>query len=360
MNGGTAYLDQIEIQLRDQQQNYLTLYIDVFDNSLSQKWLDALNHLLQNNYHLEKNYCFLGFEESVRNIDFLCKQINVSILAINSSDLNYSINDYFSPDNTIQSGLVGSGLPGRKINHDKFNQLHRYFEDLQGTSSNLSSYYKKADAETRWHIRQLNLLCHEAESWILSYRKLAQAPDWRRPSQLMCWLNAPRFELEEQDYEQFGIDRLAKPMGGVFLGVNKAVGKHHWEVFNDEGADSRIDELTTTSLNSQTEDAGDFDIEWGQTTSGYQFWQEQLDKFTQWLVHNGFDPNDKTLTLGHPQVGQINLEKSFGTKDFAQIWKKLKDYLDVWSIKTSHAANTFDYHWSDDNYMHKQIEILRN
>jgi hypothetical protein len=80
------------------------------------------------------------------------------------------------------------------------NWLHRYFEDLQGVSGAMSPYYTAADDATRWHIRQLNLLCHELETLVLSMRKAVQAPEWRRPSQLMCWLQAPRFELEPEDY----------------------------------------------------------------------------------------------------------------------------------------------------------------
>jgi len=262
MSGTNRLLDEVCIELRhNNKKDLLKVYIDVFDNSLSRKWLQALEHLLTNNYHLEKNYCFFGFADSLRDGNFLCDQINQSISVINSSGLGYHIDDIFTLDNTLESGPVGTGLPGRKIVHDKFNKLHRYFEDLQGVSGQMSAFYLNADATVRWHIRQLNLLCHEFESWALSYRKQIQAPEWQRPSQLMCWLNAPRFVLKEEDYELFGVETIARSMGGVYVGVNKAVGKHHWEVFHDEGRDSRIDELTTTTLRSQTEAAGDFDIE---------------------------------------------------------------------------------------------------
>jgi hypothetical protein len=255
-------------------------------------------------------------------------------------------------------GPVGSGLPGLAINHDHFNQLHRYFEDLQGTSSNISGFYVSADAETRWHIRQLNLLCHEAESWILSNRKSVQAPEWRRPSQLMCWLNAPRFRLDQEDYELFGVDTMHRPTGGVYVGVNKAVGKHHWEVYHDEGRDSRIDELVTTSLNSQTEAAGDFDIEWARGTHDRQFMIDDLNDFRSWLRKNGFDPEDPSLTIGHPQVGQVDLQRTFGTEHPETIWDIMSDYLDVSSVSTGNATAKYAYHWSDDNYMQQQIEKL--
>jgi hypothetical protein len=114
---------------------------------------------------------------------------------------------------------------GRNINHEKFNWLHRYFEDLQGVSGAISPYYHKADPETRWHIRQLNLLCHEFESWAMSYRKEIEAPDWQRPSQLMCWLNAPRFVLDDTDYELFGIETINRPSGWCVCGCEQGRGQ---------------------------------------------------------------------------------------------------------------------------------------
>ena len=249
-------MKQIKITLRDfATGDLLPVYIDVADNSLSRRWLTALNELLQNNYHLEKNYCWFGWPNGPRTAEYICDQINQSIAAINLADMGYQITDHFDTLNTITAGAVGEGLPGGKLIHDKLNWLHRYFEDLQGVSGSMSPFYTRADAATRWHIRQLNLLCHEYESLVLSMRKAQHAPEWVRPSQLMCWLNAPRFELEPEDYELFGIETINRSLGGVYAGVNKAVGKHHWEVFHDEGRDSRIDELTTTSLRAQTEAA---------------------------------------------------------------------------------------------------------
>ena len=233
---GMKILEQIEIDLRSRQDIVKTVYVDVYDNSLSRKWLGSLNDLLSKDYHLEKNYCFLGFAEGERNGEVILDQVNSSIEAINAAGLGYVIDDYFCMENTIESGPVGpigTGAKRRSLIRSKLNNLHRYFEDLQGVSGSMSPYYQKADAATRWHIRQLNLLCHEFESWALSYRKIIQAPEWQRPSQLMCWLQAPRFLLDQQDYELFGIKTINRSLGGVFVGVNKAVGKHHCEVFQD-------------------------------------------------------------------------------------------------------------------------------
>jgi hypothetical protein len=350
-----TYLDRVEIKLRHNQTNKLyPVYIDVFDNSLSCKWLPALEELLEKNYHLEKNYCFFGFPEGQRNLDLLVQQINQTLVGINSNtSVNYTIDDHFTLENVLTTTVTESWGETIDINHDKFNQLHRYFEDTQGVSGAISSVYNAADAEGRWYIRQLNLLCHEAECLILSMRKRIHAPDWIRPSNIMCWLNAPRFVLDEQDYELFGIDTIARKQGGVYVGVNKAVGKHHWEVYKDEGGDSRIDELTTTTLKSQTEAAGDFDIEWGVDPSSYSFMQKDLNGFREWLTVNGFDPEDPNLTIGHPQVGQIDFDASFSTTDFHKTLSILTEHLDVYSIKTSNAYAEYDYTWRDS----KQLQV---
>lgn len=343
-------METIEIDLKGAN-SVITVYIDVYNNSLSRKWLGALNDIIQNNLHLEKNYCWFGFVESARNAEYICTQINRAVHAINSADLGYRITDFFSPANTIQADL--------DINHAKMNALHRYFEDLQGVSGAMSAYYVAADPETRWHIRQLNLLCHELESLVLSMRKVVQAPEWRRPSQLMCWLNAPRFALDEEDYEQFGIDTINRDLGGVYVGVNKAVGKHHWEVFCDEGRDSRIGELTTSTLRSQTEAAGDFDIEWANNPGAYPWQIKHLGEFRTWLIANGFDPEDKALTIGHPKVAQVDLQRSFGTTDYKEIWTQLAAHLDVYKIRTSSAEATYNYNWSDADYAQQQIKELK-
>ena len=325
-------LDVVEVDLGD-----LTVYINVYDNSLSRRWLAALNNLIANNYHLEKNYCFLGFAEGPRNGSYLLEQINTSIAAINAAEIGYQIDNVFTMETCIDSahGLI----------HNKFNHLHRYFEDLQGVSGAISTYYKWADSTVRWHIRQLNLLCHEFESWALSRRKLLTAPAWQRPSQLMCWLNAPRFVLTEEDYELFGIDTINRSLGGVYVGVNKAVGKHHYEVFNDEGRDSRIDELTTQTLKSQTEAAGDFDIEWANNPGTFPWQIKQLTEFREWLITNGFDPEDKSLTIGHPKVGQVDLLRSFGTDNYQSIWAELNTRQDVAGIRTSTSQAEYPYSW---------------
>ena len=326
------------------------MHINTYDNSLGRKWIAALKQIITDGYHLEKNYCFLGFDQSDRTPEYICEQINQSIAAINSSNIGYQIDDYFTVETTTDQGI--------HLKRDRLNRLHRYFEDLQGVSGNISNFYSQSNSKLRWHIRQLNLLCHEYESLILSIRKAKTAPEWRRPSQLMCWLNAPRFALDTDDFELFGIETINRQLGGVYIGVNKAVGKHHWEVFNDEGRDSRLDELTTSTLKSQTEAAADFDIEWARDPGAFPWQQKQLREFREWLVKNGFDPEDKMLTIGHPKVAQVDLIKSFGTTDYLAIWDQLNNFQDVYRISVGETSAEYNYRWSDADFQQQQMNII--
>lgn len=339
------------------------------DTDFNRRWLELLKNNLKNNVHLEKNYCWLGWADSARDADYLCIEINKSITQVNKFNATniwkeagltpYSIDDYFSPEIVIQAGDIGVNKPGLQLNHEPMNRLHRYFEDLQGETWNISRYYKLADHETKWAIRQLNDLCHELESWVMSNRKKVQAPEWQRPSQITTFLNAPRQDLQEQDYELFLKTRYDREFGGVYLHWAQ-VGKTQYEVFRDEhGAD--IDASTCSAINSLKFYSGEFDVEWGRdiNETNHEWHRKEQTEFREWLQRNGFDWNNPTLSLGHIKLGQVNLKKSFGNKEFFEIIKIMSTHLDIYQIKIENVTGTFNYVWSDDNYKQMQIDFLR-
>ena len=364
-------IKEIEIVLRnpEDKKDTLSYFINIEANDFNLRWLELLKQNLKNNLHLEKNYCWLGWADSPRNAEYLCQQINQAIFQINCFNStnywgvaglpSYHINDYFSPEYVIQSGEVGDGKPGLKLKHEPMNRLHRYFEDLQGETWNISRYYKLADYETKWAIRQLNILCHELESWVLANRKKNYQLEWQRPSQITTFLNAPRQNLQDEDYKLFLKTRYDRELGGVYLHWAQ-VGKTQFEVFRDEhGAD--IDAATCSAINSLKFYSGEFDIEWGRDINEQNHeWHAQEQKaFREWLTRNGMDYNNPKLSLGYIKIGQINLEKSFGTENFTEILKKISSHLDIYQIHVDDVTGTFNYVWSDDNYKQMQIDFLR-
>ena len=173
------------------------------------------------------------------------------------------------------------------------------------------------------------------------------------------FFNAPRQDLQDEDYELFLKTRYDREFGGVYLHWAQ-VGKTQFEVFRDEnGAD--IDVATCSAINSLKFYSGEFDVEWGRdiNETNHDWHCKEQTEFREWLTRNGFDYNDPKLSLGHIKLGQINLEKSFGTNDFFKIIGKLSNYLDIYQIKIDNVTGIFNYVWSDDNYKQMQIDFLQ-
>jgi len=329
-------------------------YYIVADNSqLAYDWVQALKNILQNNNQLEKNFCFLGFPDTARDLKYLINELNLSINVINNFFTDYKINENYTLDN-IQFDL--------EPNQELLNILHNHFEILQGTVENLSSFYRRADHETKYAIRQINNICHEIESFLLSKRKQTTNPEWIRPSQITTFLQCPRYTLLDEHRELFLKNGYDRRFGHVYMHWTQ-IGKTLFEVFRDEGAPT----LTKTICEAITElkyFSGEFDIEWGRDIiygdDNSPWHTKQQDEFTQWLVSNNTNSKDPTLSLGYLPIGKIDLIKSFGTEDQNEIRKMLSDHLDIYKIQIDNQImNTYEYCWSDPNYKQQQIDKMR-
>ena len=348
-------------------------YFQVYDTPLGHRWLDALKDNLKQEKILEKNFCFLGFADSKRNLNFLCRELNKSIEQINSFSFTppyKKIHPFSSDDFQYSSKLpIGKAVngdesvtPGKRLKHDACNLLHRYFEELQGTAWHISNYYKQADQETKYAIRQLNNICHEIESWVNADRKKAIEPEWMRPSQITTFLNASRHDLQEEDFELFKQNRYNRELGGVYLHWSQ-VGKTLYEVFRDEHAPKMTDALCS-EINHQKYYSGEFDVEWGQTiTEQHDFKKEEMDQYREWLADNRYDWNDPKLSLGYIKIGQIDLRRTFGTNASIQdIHKVMNNNLDITSIRTIHGPSIecdYPYTLESDDWKKIQMEGLK-
>jgi len=327
-------------------------YIDVYDTPMAQRWYNALLDVLTPNLYLEKNFCFLGFPDSARTLEYICQELNWAKTTINSFfGADYHIKEVFTPD-TLRNGL--------KVNHELMNQLHNHFEHLQGTVWQLSDYYRRADDNTKFAIRQLNNLCHEAESLILSQRKKIELPDWVRPSQITTFLNCPRLEFPKELKTTFDETRYDRRFGEVYLHWTQ-IGKTLYEVYRDEhGVD--IDQATCDAITHLRYYSGEFDVEWAQDvcfTGPHPWHTQEMRGFRAWLERNNFDVNDTEYNYGYHSVGQVNLQKSFGTTDYRAIWPVLSRYLDIYRIDAGGCFATYDYAWTDADYYQQQIARLK-
>ena len=345
-------------------------YFHIYDTPLGHRFIHALNDNLKQKRVLEKNFCFLGFADSKRNLNFLCGELNKSISQINSfkfqppyERINPFVADDFQYSSNLPIGKAVNGddmaTPGKRLKHDACNLLHRYFEELQGTAWKTSEYYRQADSETKYAIRQLNNICHEIEAWVNADRKKHIEPEWMRPSQITTFLNAPRYNLHDEDFELFKDNRYDRELGGVYLHWSQ-VGKTLYEVFRDEHAPRMTDALCS-EINHQKYYSGEFDIEWGDTITEdtHDFKKQEMNEYRKWLKDNNFDWGDPKLSLGYIKIGQVDLQRTFGTNaTFEQIYNTMKDNLNITSIKTI-ASGTIecDYPYTLDSDNWKQIQM---
>ena len=349
-------------------------HFQIYDTPLGHRWLDALKDNLKQKRILEKNFCFLGFADSKRNLNFLVGELNKNISIINAFEFSPAydqIHPFTADDFQYSSRLpIGKAVdgdemktPGKRLKHDACNTLHRHFEELQGTAWQLSEFYKQADLETKYAIRQLNNICHEIESWVNSDRKNYLEPEWMRPAQITTFLNAPRHNLNEEDFELFKDNRYDRELGGVYLHWSQ-VGKTLYEVFRDEHA-PKMTEALCSEINHQKYYSGEFDVEWGQTiTEQHDFKKEEMDHFRTWLKENNYDWEDPKLSLGYIKIGQVDLDKTFGKgKSFSEIYNVLSNNLNITNIKIvakNEVECNYPYSLESDDWKQIQMEGLKS
>lgn len=385
-------MSDVRVVLRNpvDKNNTVDYTISSHDTELSRDWLLALEQdIINPKLLLEKTFCFLGFPYTHRNLEYLCNELNVHISEINRFNSTgiwqhvgldpYVIEEWFTPDSVRfdQSYPIGQAVNsdesytlGLRIKHHIMNVLHNHFERLQGTVWQPSIYYTLATPTVKHAIRNLNLLCHEIESLVLSQRKLMQAPDWIRPSQITTFVNVPRHELTDSHRSGFanGYDRK---FGEVYMHWTQ-IGKTLMEVYNDENApDLNVGSdptdisvgagSTCEAINSLKFYSGEFDIEWAKdvTYNSSPWHRAHIDGFYSWLDRNGVDYTNPKLSLGYLPIASVNIKSSFGTDNIQEVWKILGDHLDIYKIEVNGNVATYDYNWSDDNYTQKQISLLK-
>ena len=347
--------------------------INLYDTPLGRRFLEALKENIIKKRVLEKNFCFIGWAGSKRNLAYLVSELNKSVSQINSFGFKppYEKIDHFTEDDFQHSSDLPIGkavngdesqTPGKRLKHEACNKLHRHFEELQGSAWQLSPFYSQADHETKYAIRQLNNICHEIEGWCNADRKMSIEPEWVRPSQIMTFLNAPRHNLLAEDYELFKRNRYDRELGGVYLHWSQ-VGKTLYEVFRDEGAPKMTDAMCS-EINHQKYYSGEFDIEWGATITEaeHEFKRREMDDYRSWLKENGFEWEDSSLSLGYIKIGQIDMRSAFGDKQFLEVYDEMRGNLDVKGIRILGSEiwqNQYDYSLDDEHWRQLQIQQLK-
>ena len=89
------------------------------------------------------------------------------------------------------------------------------------------------------------------------------------------------------------------------------------------------------------------------------FKKKEMDEYRQWLKDNKFDWEDPKLSLGYIKIGQVDLQRTFGTGASVQeIHKVMNNNLNITSIRTITGPSTeTDYPYTLDSEDWKQIQM---
>ena len=210
---------EVKVTLRNplDKQDTLDYWIVADKHQLAQEWITSLKEILASNLTIQKEFCFLGFPNSARTLEYLCDKLNQEIEIINNYDYtqhgleDYVIEEWFHPNVVrfpdsyevepkrvwMTSGEPEREALGLRIKHEVMNQLHNHFELLEGTVEHPSRYGQVSPPRVRQAIGELNILCHEMESLILSQRKARVQPEWVRPSQITVFPKCERKQLTD-------------------------------------------------------------------------------------------------------------------------------------------------------------------
>ena len=73
------------------QYNNKQVRVHIYDTPLGKRFLEALKDNLTEKRILEKNFCFLGWADSKRDLTYLCEELNKNIAQIDSFKFNQNI-----------------------------------------------------------------------------------------------------------------------------------------------------------------------------------------------------------------------------------------------------------------------------
>jgi hypothetical protein len=322
-----------------QYSNY-TVGFQIRNNRLAQLWLNHLIiNLFDSDHLIEKTYCLHGWQTDWystrgRNLTYLCQQLNNSIAEVNT-------------------GMRKHGYPNIDLHYDVeilrsdsyrtvMNEIHHHFEMLIGQVWNPSKWMKLADEHTKFHIRQLNNLCHEIESAVNS---ICETDTSKHTGVSMMGLdehgeyfhNKLRTELTINEYSCFQQDSMS--WTGILLYYSQ-LGKSHYEAFADN--DQHIDHENISSMRYVT---GEFTFPFNREAVDVIYPQE----FYDWLKVNNFDITDKTLGIGFPVVADI--DSNYTPLELRTELLKRDDLYKIHITQddgTPLRIRTFDYTWQDE------------
>ena len=348
-NNGDKFL-VLQLQNPVDKTDILDLRINLKDTTIANAWFDQCVKCLDQKLHVEKNFCWLGWPDPNRNVDFLKQKLSECVNRINT----------FSNNNPIWGGYRIETNWTDISSNDALNQLHHHFEILMGQVWDVSNYIKTADDTTKYQIRQLNNLVHELQS-----RRNVEGIAFSniQPMTIVSYLNIERELFQDEYYDHFDLN---KNFGDIFLHYSQT-GKTPIEAYTD-----RDDHVFDNNINALRYLSGEYNVWWGDSMSSTTL-TETKNNLKSWLNDKGVikseeqnfsyyvDQEDNKQGIGWITVAQI--VNPYANKE--ELLKAISTKLNIVKLtayinNSEIASHSWDYSWADSSYEDLEISILKD
>lgn len=237
------------------------LIFNIHDTDIAQRWKQEL----EKQYPILERNRFQGWPNSEKTLEWYRTELKKRIDTVN----NYR-------QNTIQYASIED--------QQSLNYLHKFFEELRGTTNAGTDFYNNAPNDVKIAVDQFNMLIHECEH---------QMRNGDSPMLVVTFKGKQRLELSDDDYEHF---TFKWKYGEVYINYCE-VGKPLLDIFKDGDTIVGKDAVKPQRLYS-----ADFMIKFGpDVPDAHQ--EQRLKMFNEWYSKQTY--NFKNLSLGMIPVASI-------------------------------------------------------
>jgi hypothetical protein len=297
-------MNTVELDLRNSNNQIITLVCEVYDNPLAELWLNALHENLQKRLIFKKHACFLGWcNNKNRTWENLC------------DDINENLNKLHTLFPTKVDKII---VDSNKFDSNFFNYTHQIFANLLGNHKNVNDEFRNADIFGRWEIVRLNHLSHELQAYVEN--KSHMQSEIIKPFLNCYFYNGVTKEIPLELNKFFTI---GNKWGEIYIG-SIDVGKNFYDAFNDQ--DNDVDDTHLMNLSVGT---GEFNIHF----SEYIFKPKKMEQFKNWLLEKNINISDPNLRLGTGKIGIFKYIVGFENLDRQEILNLISQYDDVYKIR---------------------------
>lgn len=231
------------------------LVFRIHDTDIAKRWQSEL----EKDYPIFERHRFQGWPDSEKTVKWYQNELAKRIQTVNQyqpGTINYTAID----------------------TQESLNHLHRFFEELRGTSDAGTDFYNSAPSQVKDAVDQFNMLIHECEH---------QMRDADSPSLIVTFLGKTRHQLLEDDYDHF---TFQWKYGEVYINYCE-VGKPLLDIFKDND-----DFVSQDAVRPQSLYSADFMVKFGPDMPN-EFYNDRLTMFNEWYSKQNYNHKHKSLGM---------------------------------------------------------------